>query len=443
MSLPNGMIDLTPYKMIIRNDIFDIAKKWFKRYGSVQIETPVMELFSSVTQMYGEDFDKGVFLIENTDELNECDQKLFLRYDLTLPLARYVGMNGLRTLRRHQIGKVYRKDTAQVQKGRFREFYQCDFDIVGNDGESCTFDIEMISVIQSIMSELLGSNTYIMKINFKGLVTSMLNWCNIDALLHSTVCSTLDKMDKKHISEIMLELETKLNQDQCEKIRLLIDSYKLNGFQPIIEIIKFDFNKFQLIMSYLAQRGYSNVEFDPFLMRGMDYYTGILFECTYNDKNIMPFSICGGGRYDKMIGKFSNMGDIKAIGMSLGIERIAHILEHTLHKSDKNECNTYDIYVGTVGKYSQDVFLYKQNICDMLRSRGLCVLAMHLTTQSMRQQMETVFTNNIKIMVVIGNDEFMNNTITVKYIDDKRQVNLNVDEAINNIVDYVKHISTL
>lgn len=430
MSCPNGMIDLNPYQMAIRNKIFEISEKCFETRGSVRIDTPSVEMFQTVKNLYGGDFKKQVFTLEECYETKETnktvDTRMLLRYDLTVPLCRYVNSLGLKQFRRHQIGKVYRKDHAQISKGRYREFYQMDFDIVGKSEENI-YDIEMIDTLCDVINKLLGLNNVTIKINHKGVVNSLLNYAKISMELRGTVCSILDRLDKVNFSEIREELNLLVGE---ESVNLLIVISENKNFEFVKEILKLDketSNNLEILFTFNQ-----HLNFDPFLIRGMDYYTGILFEVGYNDKEIMPFTIAAGGRYDNMIGSFGTT-DIPAIGMSLGIERIAKILEETTMKNWNSVM--YDIYVATVCKtINENITLEQMKICSELRNAGYRVLTTHIKEQKFKRHLDNVLNNKIKYMIILGDNEMQTNSISIKNIETKEQINI----ARNELLKYFK-----
>ena len=163
---PLGTRDLFGKDLLVREKIFDIAKKCFRLRNAVQLDTPVVELYTLVKNLYGDEFTKLVY------KLNDGGgDDLILRYDLTVPLARYVATNGLKSFRRYQIGKVYRRDDPQISKGRYREFYQMDFDIIGDDQETCIYDTEILDLMVELLDKLIGCGTYSIKINHREILS--------------------------------------------------------------------------------------------------------------------------------------------------------------------------------------------------------------------------------------------------------------------------------
>lgn len=433
MTTPTGTIDLTEKDIFIRNYIFDKAKEVLKLRGATQIETPVVELFSTVESLYGEEFNKLVY------NLSDDGQKLILRYDLTVPLARFVGSNALLKFKRFQYGKVYRRDNPQIQKGRYREFYQFDYDIIGDDQQSGCNDLEMIETLNELLTVILGKNTFTIKINYKDIVMQILGQCLIKESLYQTTFSSIDKLDKKTFNEIKEELLSKgltnENIDLLEKYYNMFLKYNSN-FDSMYNVLKkYDLltenaeKYLKLVNNFLQKLNVTNFSLDPFLIRGMDYYTGLLYEATYNDKSIMESTISAGGRYDDMIGKFSTRGNIPAIGISLGIERIVRILENTKFKDFSCE-NNIDVYVASIGK---NMIAERVLLCSEIRKLGYKAIMCDLENPSMRLQFDTVFNNKIPIMLIIGQNEINSNTLNIKNIKKNVQETIERNAEIMDI----------
>lgn len=400
---PLGTKDFNEHDMSIRNYIFDTAIECFKTRDAVQIDTPVMELMNTVENLYGEEFNKLVYTLDNNE--------LILRYDLTVPFARYIAMNGLKNLRRYQIGKVYRRDSPQMSLGRYREFYQCDFDIAG-EATPQMHDIEMIDTAISLLTKLLG-NTFKIKINYKEIFQKLLQNCDVASDKLLSVARILDKLDKISWEKAMTELKDIVDAKTIDKLTMIKENYSTNT--DYIEFLtKNDImcDDIKPMFKFLSEMNYMDrVTFDPFLVRGMEYYTGIIYEATYNDKNIMQSTIAGGGRYDNMIKKFSGY-NVPAIGFSLGVERIAEILK------DRKTSKRIDVYVASVGN---DMQYERIKLCCILRNRGLICAMSHLPKPTMRKQFDDVFTKNANFMVTIGDTEITNGTLTIKNITTKEE----------------------
>lgn len=437
MSLASGTIDLTHDDIQIRNYIFEETKKILELRGVIQLETPVLEKESTVQNLYGGEFNKLVY------ELEDGFNKLILRYDFTVPLARYVGTHNIQKLKRYQYGRVYRRDTPQINKGRLREFYQLDYDIIGDDQGSHQYDLEILETLHTILEKLLNKS-FIIKINIKSIVIALFNKLNIDESIHKDIFISIDKLDKCSFSDIKQELyQKKLTESQVDKLEEFYNKYiNIQTNDEIINQLKLDLDKIidnntltelDIIFNFLNKLEIqNNFKLNPFLIRGMDYYTGLLFEVVYLDNsNIMNLTIAAGGRYDKMIGKFCSRGDIPAIGMSLGVDRIAQILKN------KNIIQTkpYDIYVATIGVN----IIERLSLCNELRKHNYKVLTSELKNPKMKHHFDNVFNNDIKIMIIIGDNEIKDNLVCIKDIKNKIEYKIDRNQMYEKINDILNN----
>lgn len=418
MSTPTGTRDLNNNEVALRNQIFNIATTILKKRNAHQIDTPVIELLSTVNTLYGGEFDKLVYKLSDKDK--EKDNNLLLRYDLTVPFARYVGEHGLQKFKRFQYGKVYRRDTPQIGRGRYREFYQLDYDIAGDDNGSNINDYEMLETLSELLDTIIGKNTYTVKLNHKDIVIKMLSDLHIEESKFSDVFCALDKLDKRTFDEIEDELKLSISEHQCLMLKQLYESNNIEN-----EYIK-------EIMTFLQCLNITNYIFDPFLIRGMDYYTGIIYEVTYNDKDVMPSTISAGGRYDNMIEIFSNKGKIPAIGLSLGIDRIVKILKFD------NSDETPQIFVASTG---DNMSVERAILSAELRRYGYSVVTADTETSKLKRQLTDVlqkYSDNIPVMIIIGENELETNTITIKNMKTREQFIINrCEEDIKSIVSNI------
>ncbi len=425
LSNPPGCRDFFGKDLDVRRHIFKIARQKFTQYGGKELDTPVLEYYSNVDSLYGDEFTESVFMVNSADG----GDKLFMRYDLTVPFARFVGSNGIKFIKRFQIGKVYRKDTPQIVKGRYREFYQCDFDIVGDDQGSSIFDIEIISLLNDILSSLIG-DTFTIIINFRQIVFKIIRDVGVpdDKIMDVTII--LDKLDKKSWEELLIEFETlAVSKEIYDRLHILYKSLKdIDNISDMydaligIGVIDDSFDKsVKRVVEYIIENKLTNFRLNPFLARGLHYYTGIIFEAVYNNKDVMDLTIGSGGRYDKMIGKFSNTGDVPAIGLSLGIERLSKIINETYVQQPLQ----YDVYVATIGTIS---VVKRMMVVSRLRMLGNTVAYSHHASPKMREQLDFALENNIPYMIIIGENEVKSNLLTHKTLATKTQKTVSEDE---------------
>ena len=331
--IPKGTRDYTPEQMRIREQAFLVIRRIFKRHGGVEIDTPVFELKEILTGKYGEDSKLIYDLADQGGEL------LSLRYDLTVPFARFLAMNSVGNIKRYHIAKVYRRDQPQLARGRYREFYQCDFDIAGSYSPMVP-DAEIISVAAEILSEL-PVGPFLIKLNHRKILDAIFDICGVPMEKFRPICSAVDKLDKLPWSEVNAEMvnEKGLTDEVADRI----GTFVLNTGKPhelwneLTEKKIFgehvEANKamaeLKLLFSYLEAMGsLSCVSFDLSLARGLDYYTGVIYEAVLVDGTSQVGSIAAGGRYDNLVGMFSAAGvQTPCAGVSIGVERVFTIME--------------------------------------------------------------------------------------------------------------------
>jgi histidyl-tRNA synthetase len=416
---PKGTRDLNTEYVTLRDNIVSIVKKNFELFGGNQIDTPVIECQDTVTNLYGEEFNKLVYTLAD----QESNENLLLRYDLTVPCARYIGNAGLTNFKRYQIGKVYRKDSPQIANGRFREFMQADFDIIGTDYDTHVQDIEILCLLSKILKELLDDN-YIIKLNNRKILYDALKFCGVGSDDIISVCSSIDKLDKADFDKVKVELINikHLNIAVVNNIEKFYNECVQIGTDKNLLLKKLldanfitdtTYAEMNIIFGQLDDFSY-NVKFDPLLARGLDYYTGIIFEAKYKDANIFSSSIAAGGRYDNMLEKFSNKGHIPAIGLSVGIDRLMSVID----KNKFNIHNTAKVFVASIGKNME---FHKLRLVYKLRSCNIKTEFLYLKDPKMRPQFDFVFNKKIPFMIVLGEDEVKNNKITLKNIRDNEE----------------------
>ena len=428
-NIPKGTRDFSPTEMARRNYIFNTIKDVYALYGFQQIETPAMETLKTLMGKYGEEGDKllfkilnsGDFLSKVTDqELNDkntlalaakfCEKGL--RYDLTVPFARYVVMHQEEIqmpFKRFQIQPVWRAD--RPQKGRYREFYQCDADIVGSD--SLLNEVELMQIIDTVFTKFGISVT--IKINNRKILTGIAEVIGCpDKIVDITVA--IDKIDKIGIDNVNKELSEKgipqsaidilqpiilmegTNEDKLEQIRtvLIASETGLKGVNEVSYILK------KLNVTRLN----NNIQLDLSLARGLNYYTGSIFEVKANDVEIG--SITGGGRYDNLTGIFGLEG-VSGVGISFGADRIYDVL------------NTLDLYPEEAENSTQVLFInFGENETDYclpiiadLRKNGIKT-EIYPDSAKMKKQMSYANSKRIPFVALAGENEINTNQITVK-----------------------------
>ncbi len=379
-----GMKDILPGEMQIRNYVMSQIQETYRAFGFSQIETPCVEHIENLTSKQGGDNEKLIFkILKRGEKLNlesaRSDGDLVdggLRYDLTVPLARYYSNNAASLpspFKALQMGSVWRAD--RPQKGRFRQFVQCDIDILG-DATSLA-EIELILATTTALGKICPDNSFTVRINDRGILKGMAAWCGFREESYDQVFITLDKMDKIGMDGVKAELlENGYGEDQVERYLGLFTTVTkdADGVRRLGELLKD-------VMPQSVSQGLAhimdtvkdvavaefNIEFDPTLVRGMSYYTGTIFEVAMEG---FGGSVAGGGRYDKMIGKFTGM-ETPACGFSIGFERIVTILmDQNFQVPDQEEKIAYLFEKGLGSKRLGDVI----NEAMKARAEGIQVL---------------------------------------------------------------------
>lgn len=306
---PKGMRDYSPKQMAIREKLFAKIQAVYKRHGAVTIDTPVAELKDTLTGKYGED-SKLIFDLDD-----QGGERLSLRFDLTVPFARYIAMNNIRQIKRYHIARVYRRDNPAMTKGRYREFYQCDYDIAG-DYDLMIPDVECLKIISEILIEL-EMKKFVIKVNHRRLLDGIFAACDVPSAKFRTICSSVDKLDKNEWKEVKAEmLEKGLSEASADKIGTYV---QISGGIELVEKLKLDsslanqpdavagLEEMGVLLKYCSVLGISDmIKFDLSLARGLDYYTGLIFEAvlTSGDEGEVG-SVSGGGRYDNLVNMFN------------------------------------------------------------------------------------------------------------------------------------------
>lgn len=398
VNVARGMRDLLPETMRKRRRVIQCIEEIFRAYGFDPIETPAVERIETLMGKYGDEGSKLIFKIlarGEAGERGECD--MALRYDLTVPLARVVAMNQQLKMpfKRYQIQPVWRAD--RPQKGRFREFYQCDVDIVGT--QSTLAEAECLAVVHDAL-KALGFERFTIRLNDRRLLRAMV--AHIGALDQEfAVIGSLDKLDK--IGEEGVRAELIGLGLQVAQVDALFAC--LNGAEiPQTEAVQ---NELLQIRDQALALGVSeqNLRIDRTLARGLDYYTGPVFETVLDDAQIG--SVSGGGRYDGLIGMFLGR-DIPAVGVSLGLERLIAILEE---RGQLDELSAGpQVLVSIFSDAEQAASLA---VAKLLRQNGLRV-ELSYRTGKLGKQFKAAAQNQIPFVVVIGPDDIAQGRVQIK-----------------------------
>ena len=427
-AIPKGTRDFSPVEMERRNYIFNTIKEVFYRYGFKQIETPSMENLSTLLGKYGEEGDKLLFKVLNSGDflkdisddefaeknLNKLSTKICekgLRYDLTVPFARFVVQHREEItlpFRRFQIQPVWRAD--RPQKGRYREFYQCDADIVGSN--SLINEVELIEILDEVFEKLKISVA--IKINNRKILAGIAELIGqADKITDITVA--IDKLDKIGLENVNNELLAKeISQKSIELLQPILllqgtNSEKLTKLKDILknsEIGLKGVEEIEKVFGYCDERLLSNLELDLTLARGLNYYTGAILEVKSLDVQIG--SVSGGGRYDNLTGVFGLQG-ISGVGVSFGADRIYDVLD-ALNLFPNQSLSGTKLLFAT---FDENGFNYALTILRQVRKNGISA-EIYPETAKIKKQMQYANDNNIPFVAIIGDEEVKNQSVTLK-----------------------------
>ncbi len=432
-SIPKGTRDFGQVEMARRNYIFDTIKSVFSLYGFQQIETPAMENIGTLMGKYGEEGDKLLFRVQNSGEKAALAPEKGLRYDLTVPFARYVVQHREELtfpFKRFQIQPVWRAD--RPQKGRYREFYQCDVDVIGSD--SLIGELELIQIVEEVYRRL-GINVCL-HINNRKILAGIAEVIGApDKIVDITVA--IDKLDKIGVDAVNDELKERgltdkavqalqpvlnqesgiKNQDKLASLKEFLASSEI-GLKGIAEM--------EEVFGLIEHAGVQlNIELDLCLARGLNYYTGAIFEVKALDAQIG--SITGGGRYDNLTGIFGLPG-VSGVGISFGADRIYDVLTE-LDLFPKKLLTTTQVLFATFGN---EELHYALSWAKELRAAGIAVEVYPEPTK-MKKQMGYADAKGIPFVAIVGGDEMAQNKVMLKNMTTGEQQLVELEELIKSI----------
>ncbi|KAJ3681679.1 hypothetical protein LUZ60_014252 [Juncus effusus] len=429
--IPKGTRDFGKEQMAIREKAFSIITSVFKMHGAVALDTPVFELRETLMGKYGEDSKLIYDLADQGGEL--CS----LRYDLTVPFARYLAMNNTTSMKRYQIAKVYRRDNPS--KGRYREFYQCDFDIAGNY-DIMEPDFEVLVVLTQLLDRL-DIGDFEIKLNHRKLLDGMMDICGVPPEKFRTVCSSIDKLDKQTFDQVKKELveEKGISEQTADKIGLIVK--KRGDPFAILQELKGQnsefltnpgsvtaLNELEILFNALEKaKCLDKLVFDLSLARGLDYYTGVIYEAVFKGSTQVG-SIAAGGRYDNLVGMFSGK-QVPAVGVSLGIERVFTIMEQL--EKDRNQvvrATETQVLVSILGK---DLNLASSLVSELWNAN---IKAEFKLTKRVMNHINYAVQSGIPWIVIVGDSEVEKGIVKLK------NVALNQEEEVKreSFVEVVK-----
>ncbi|MFC1561373.1 histidine--tRNA ligase [candidate division KSB1 bacterium] len=425
-----GTRDFLPEEMRVREFILNKMKSVFRIYGFAPLETPAFEFLDILAGKYGDDAEKLLYPLKY-----KGGNTLALRYDLTVPLARVIAMNPHipKPFKRYQIQPVWRADNPQLQRGRYREFYQCDVDTVGSTEP--IVDAEIIALMADVFDEL-GFEDFEIRLNSRKILRGMIAGTGFTIESEQEVCRSIDKLEKEGISAVKNELLQKgYAKESIGKLIRLLDERTLGieGMDmlqqrvPASEDLLEGLENIRSISTILDEMQIppDRIVFDFALARGLDYYTGPIFEVVLPDKPETG-SLAGGGRYDDLVGVFLKES-VPAVGTSFGLERI-----HTLIKSNREEQNILHHDIDFLVCYFDETTRPNSlRLVRELRKAGL-KCEMYFKPDKMKKQFGYADKKNIPFVVIAGPDEISGNSVKVKNMKDGDQQLYPADDWITD-----------
>jgi len=449
-SLPKGTRDFGTIQMARRNYILDQIRSTFQLFGYNQIETPAMENLSTLTGKYGDEGDQLLFKILNSgDYLKNVDagdlesgaaatlskvSEKGLRYDLTVPFARFVVMNRndlAFPFKRFQIQPVWRAD--RPQKGRYREFYQCDADVVGTDSLLC--EAEIILMIKEVFAKLKLTD-YSIKLNNRKILTGISEAIGA-AGMEGPLCVAIDKLDKIGWEKVKEELISReFSPESTEKLYPLINLSK--DFEGRIQFLKAFLSGSTIGLQGIREleelagiligmdENLDYVDFDVMLARGLSYYTGAIFEVKVNNASIG--SVSGGGRYDNLTGVFG-LNDVSGVGFSFGVDRLYDVLEE-LNLFPQESIQTSKILLC---HFDEKGFGYGLSLLQQFRKAGIKA-ELYPDLAKMKKQLEFASKKGIPFVAICGDNEIKEGLLSIKNLETGFQESMTLDSAFAKLV---------
>ncbi len=406
MQTLKGFRDFLPKKMAIRQEVANRLKTVFEKYGFAELQTPSLEYQEVLRGKYGEAAEKLMYLFEDPG-----GRGVGLRYDLTVPLARVIASNQNlpKPFKRYQIQPAWRAE--KPQKGRYREFTQCDIDIVGSDSPMA--DAEILAITSDVLKALEFSSFRI-KVNSRQVLFSSMKKVGLPEEKWATVIQSIDKLDKKGQEGVEKELSEKgLTEKEVTAVLTEIQGAKPNDF--LKEVIK-----------NAEKMGAKNIEFSPTLSRGLDYYTGPIFETVVDKPKIG--SITGGGRYDELL---STLGgpDLPATGTSFGLDRLADVIEEL--DLWPNIAETPTAVLVTI--FAPELLDESLKIANMLREEDINTEVYLNSSAKLDKQLKYADRKNIPWVIIIGPEEIKTDKAVLKNLANREQKTISINNLTNEL----------
>lgn len=420
LQIPKGTRDVIPEEKILKDKIVNTLKEIFELYGYAPLETPILEKFDVLSSKYA----GGAEILKETFKLkDQGGRELGLRYDLTVPLARFVGMNSTIKMpfKRYQIGEVFRD--GPVASARYRQFTQCDVDVVGSS--SMIADAEIITLTYAAFSKL--NLDVVVKFNSRKLLNDILDYCGIEKNKQEAVILSIDKLDKFGANVVKNELkEQKIESEKADKIINIIN-IKGNNDGKASQLKKLlknseGLNEIEQLSSYLMDMN-CEADFDVSLARGLAYYTGTVFETFLKNSNVKS-SVCGGGRYDSMIGALLGKGGYPAVGISFGVDRIYDSIVEKKEMKQKTNTQVYVLPIKTLNE--------SMKIAQQLRNAGIKT-DIDSMERGPSKNLEYANSLGIPFVIFVGKKELEENKLKLRDMESGKEEMLEIDEIIKRL----------
>ena len=420
LQIPKGTRDVSPEEKIVKDRIVNTLKEVFELYGYAPLDTPILERFDILASKYA----GGSEILKETFRLkDQGNRELGLRYDLTVPMCRYIAMNPTIKMpfKRYQIGEVFRD--GPVATARYRQFTQCDADVVGSS--SMATDAEIVAIVYAAFKKL--NLDVAVNINNRKLLNDILEYCGIQKDRQEPVILSIDKLEKFGIEAVKNELKEQKIDDK--KITTILDLIKIKGTngEKISQLKKFlksseGLKEIEELLSYASSLGL-DANFDVSMARGLAYYTGTVFEGLLKSSSVKS-SVCGGGRYDNMIGNFLGKGNYPAVGISFGVDRIYDALAEKQETKQKTSTKVYIIPIKTLNESIK--------IAQQLREAGINT---DIDSMGKGPSKNLEYANSLGIPYVafVGKKELEENKIKLRDMNTGEEEMLKINDIIKTL----------
>jgi histidyl-tRNA synthetase len=424
-----GFLEFLPGDQVVFNKMMDTIRKTYEKYGFIPVDTPTIEKSEVLLAKGGGDTEKQIY------RFNKGDSDLSLRFDLTVPLARYVAQHMAELtfpFRRYQIGKVFRGE--RNQRGRFREFYQCDIDIIGNGKLSIINDAEIPSIIYSTFTAL-GFDSFTIHINNRKVLNGFFDSLAVENKVE--VLRIIDKLDKIGMDAVKIELkEMSLNDEAIQKIEQFINIQGSND-EILVSLGKLGIeneefvnglDELSKVVSYIGQFGVpeKNFAIDLKIARGLDYYTGTVYETILNDYPGIG-SVCSGGRYDNLAEYYTTQ-KLPGVGISIGLSRLFYQLKEAGFFKEETAATLTKVLVVPMDENTA----YSIGVANKLRQSQVAS-EVYLEGGKLDKKLKYANKLGIPYVILIGSDEMESNILTLKDMKVGEQFKLTVEDIINKI----------